>query len=386
MSKPSRIPLLTPILPDQAHLRPYLEQIDLSKHYSNFGPLVKALERRLEKTFGQHTTIPLHVATVSCATSGLELSLSSLGLNKGSRVLVPALTFVATLTAVIRSGLVPVITDIDPATWLLSPDIAEEALRNSGASAAIVVATFGQPQDTIAWSAFQKKTGVRIIIDAAGAFGSQWVKATDIPVVYSMHATKSLAAGEGGFVVCGNPQVKSLITQLSNFGINLDPEAGLPVGHLSYVGSNAKLSEYHAAVAHASLDSWDEVADLRARIYQRYRHLLNASCGDTISWQAGMTVAAPTTLSIRVGSSRQRDRLEKRCFQQNIDTRRWYQPLLHQHATNIAPLMTMPCPVAESVASDLIGLPFSVFMTEIQIQQVVDTVYQSLEIAATQHQ
>src|SRR5690606_34523177 len=126
MSETTPIPLLVPKLPDYAALKPYIEQIDASRHYSNFGPLIQSLEKRLAELFQRQTAHPMHVTTVSSATTGLELVLSSLGLPKGSRVLVPALTFVATLTAVIRANLVPVITDIDPDSWLLTPEIAQE--------------------------------------------------------------------------------------------------------------------------------------------------------------------------------------------------------------------------------------------------------------------
>lgn len=378
MNKSPQIPLLTPLLPDAAALRPYLERIDQSHYYSNFGPLVNELEVRLSRLFAAQTSHPMHATTVSSATSGLELALSSLGLAPGSRVLVPALTFVASLTAIIRAGLVPVVTDIDPTNWLLTPEIARQAVMASGARAVLAVATFGLAQDTQAWHLFQQETGARVVIDAAGAFGSQWLKVADVPVVFSMHATKSLSAGEGGFLVSGNPQQNQLIRQLSNFGINLDPHADLPAGHLSHIGTNAKLSEYQAAVAHASLDQWPHAAATRAALYQNYRTQLNAACGSRIRWQAGDLPAAPTMLCIDVGHGEARGALERQCAKRGIATRRWYQPLLHQHSSAIGPLQAPPCPVAERLAQGLVGLPFSVFMTAADIEYVVDSVRHSL--------
>jgi len=374
MSLPISIPLLLPQVPDREALWPYLGRIDEKRHYSNFGPLVKELESRLAERFQAHSSHTLQVVTTSSATLGLELALSSLDLPKGSHILVPALTFVATLTAVIRAGHIPVVTDIDPASWLLTPDIAKNVIKESNAKAALVVATFGQPQDTVAWSEFQKSTGIRIVIDAAGAFGSQWVTASDIPVVFSMHATKSLVAGEGGFVVCGDGKTTALIAQLSNFGINLNPDANLPVGQLSYAGSNAKLSEFHAAVGLASLDSWDAQAEKRQTIYAHYRQTLDDACNNAITWQSGDILAAPNTLSIRVGSSAKREYLERICAEKGIGTRRWYQPLLHQHAKKIGPVIHLDTTEADKIATDLIGLPFSVFITTEQIQQIADIV------------
>ncbi|CAG0977663.1 perosamine synthetase [Methylophilaceae bacterium] len=378
MSEFSPIPLLIPALPKLTALRPYLEQIDANRYYSNFGPLTRELETRLAGIFENHASHPMHVTTVSSATTGLELALSSLDLPRGSLVVVPALTFVATLTAVIRAGFVPVVADVDADNWLLTPEIVRESAASTGASAAIVVSAFGQPVDTALWSSFQENTGISIVIDAAGGFGSQWVQATDIPVVFSMHATKSLAAGEGGFIVSGNHDFIRHITELSNFGINLDPSAGLPVGYLTHAGSNAKLSEYHAAVAHASLDNWESNAEKRQSAYRRYRDLLNDACGDAIIWQKGVELTVPNMLCIRLGNSEARSKLEDHCKRLQIATRRWYQPLLHHHSANISPLVAMPCPAAEGIASGLLGLPFFVDITDIQIRRVVDAVAQAV--------
>lgn len=374
MQTSSGIPLLTPQLPDRAALQPYLERIDMSRHYSNFGPLVVELETRLASSFSAHTKHPLEVVTISSATAGLELALTSLDLPPGSRVLVPALTFVASLTAILRAGHLPVICDIDPQSWLLTPEIAEASIDSSGASAIIAVATFGQAQDTLRWHALQQKTGVKVVIDAAAAYGSQWLDSPDIPVVFSMHATKSLAAGEGGFVVTGNSEQRQMIKELSNFGINLTPDAQHPVGHLSYAGTNAKLSEYHAAVGLASLDTWQQQADTRQAIYHRYQDLLQSMCGESLVWQRGPLPAAPTTFSVRVGSDARRIKLEQLCAVQGIGTRRWYQPLLHQHAAKVGPILHLPTPVAEAVSSDLIGLPFSPFLQDGQMQEVAANV------------
>lgn len=368
------IPLLTPLLPERKLLQPYLDRIDASRHYSNFGPLNQALEQRLAEFFAPHSAAGVAVVTTSSATTGLELSLASLELAPGSRVLVPALTFVATLTAVLRAGLVPVVCDIDPSSWLLTPEIAEAALAASGARAVMPVAAFGQPVDTLAWSRFQQRHGVKVVVDAAGAFGSQWVAASDIPMVFSMHATKTLAAGEGGMVVCGNSAQLSSIKQMSNFGINLDPQLDLAVGTLSRIGSNAKLSEYHAAVAHASLDGWHAQAAQRSEIYAAYRQALESRCGERLQWQAGQALAAPTLFCIRLPDAASRERLEQQASSLGVATRRWYQPLLHQHGEAVQPLVVLPTPNAEKVASGLIGLPFSCFINHTQIQYIADIV------------
>lgn len=374
MNKADAIPLLVPCLPDRKALSPYLDAIDANRYYSNFGPLVRSLEQRLTERFQAQTEYPMHLVTVSSATMGLELALLALELPKGSKVVLPALNFVAALTATIRIGLVPVIADIDPDAWIMTPAIAEQAVKQSGAQAILLLATFGQPLDTREWADFQNRTGIRVIIDAAGAFGSQWLDTADIPVVVSMHATKSLAAGEGGFVVSGNAEMIARIAQLSNFGINLDHDAGLPVGMLSQAGANAKLSEYHAAVAHASLDVWEDQAIIRQKIFREYKEALEQACGDQLVWQNGGTLASPVIFNIRFRHAWQRNKLEQLANEQGVATRRWYQPLLHQHSPAIGPLQKLPCPHAEEVAACLIGLPFFVSLSNEEMQRVIKLV------------
>ncbi|WP_211473649.1 DegT/DnrJ/EryC1/StrS family aminotransferase [Collimonas humicola] len=377
---PIQVPLLIPAVPDRSALWPYLERIDEARHYTNFGPLVKELEARLQQRFESHAGMQLHVTTVSNATLGIELTLKALNLPAGSLVLVPALTFVATITAIISAGHIPVVADIDPDNWLLTPEIAAAAVKASGARAAVVVATFGHPQNTRDWSEFQRQSGVRIVIDAAAAFGSQWLDAGDIPVVFSMHATKSLPAGEGGFIVSGDASINALVCQMSNFGINLDPHSGVPVGYLSSSGTNAKLSEFHAAVGLASLDNWDQQALLRQRLYQRYRSNLEQSCGEELSWQTGPAPSAPTTFCVRLGSEARRTHFEILCREQGIATRRWYQPLLHRHAPEIGKIVVLPTPHAEAVAADLIGLPFFIDISDAQIASVAAAVRRSVSL------
>ena len=123
----NRIPLLIPELPSVAELQPYLERIDAARWYSNFGPLCREFEGALAGMFIAKNAQPVRVTTVSSCTLGLELALRALDLAPGSQVLLPALTFVASATAVVRAGLVPVAADVDPQSWLLTPEIARAA-------------------------------------------------------------------------------------------------------------------------------------------------------------------------------------------------------------------------------------------------------------------
>lgn len=367
------VPLLVPDLPDRHALEPYLRRIDESRLYSNFGPLNGELEARMKALFSEHADgLPIHVSTVANATLGLELALSALHLPPGSRVLVPALTFVATATAIVRAGLRPLIADIDERNWLLTPEIAMRSLRDKDFQAVLPVAAFGCPHDVAQWHAFERQTDVPVVIDAAGAFSNQWLNAPGT-LVFSLHATKSMPAGEGGMVVSTDAALVKRIRQMSNFGINLDPGLNLPVGTLRSIGSNAKLSEYHAAVGLASLAQWPQRAALRAQRWQHYRRRLETASDGTLIWQAG-NLAAPTILCVRHPDGATCAAIERNCQALGVQTRRWYQPLLHRHPVLAAHSDSLSLDVAESLAPQLLGLPFFPELSDEQMAHVAGAI------------
>lgn len=373
------VPLLVPDLPSPQELMPYLLRMHAARLYSNFGPLVCELEQQLAARF-QATTPTASVTTASSATLALELALSALDLPPGSRVLVPALTFVATATAVVRAGHVPVLGDVDPDSWLMTPGMAWQMRQHVAFDAVVPVATFGVPQDMAAWSLFEQSTGLPVIVDAAGAFGSQWLHGSPGTLVFSLHATKSLPAGEGGLVVSTNAALVAKVRQMSNFGINLHPGARVPTGVLASIGTNAKMSEYHAAVGLASLARWDACALQRRTLYGDLRSALNAASDGSLRWQSLPTegLAAPVLLCTRMPSAADRLRLERLCLKLKIGTRRWYQPLLGEIRGTAARWESAPTPHAHAIARDLIGLPFFPSMTAQQQYAVADALGRAL--------
>ncbi|MES2183562.1 MAG: DegT/DnrJ/EryC1/StrS family aminotransferase [Pseudomonadota bacterium] len=370
----SPIPLLVPDMPGPEALMPYLWRMHESRQYSNFGPLVREFEAHLWELFRQGAPGPVALTTVSSATTGLELVLSSLGLRPGARVLLPALTFVATATVALRLGLVPVLADVDPESWLLTPDIARRALASTPFDAVMPVASFGAPQHLAGWQAFERQTGLPVVVDAAPAFGSQAMDASSGTVVISLHATKSFAAGEGGIVVSMDAELVRRVREGSNFGINLDPAASMPIGSLASIGTNAKLSEYHAAVALAALETWDARVAARRALYWELRGQLDEAAGGRLRWQAGNDQCAPSLLCVRLPSAEARARLEQACAGDGIGTRRWYQPLLTSMPALTGRCVALPVPHAGDIAQDLVGLPFFPGMLQEQRQRIAGAV------------
>ena len=371
---PDWVPLLVPSMPSPQELLPWLERMHAARHYSNFGPLVRELESAFAQRFGLP---PEQITTVANATQGLELVLQALQLAPQSRVLLPTFTFVATATAVLRAGHMPVLADVDAHTWLLTPDIARAACAQTRIDAVLPVATFGMPHDMQAWQQFEQDTGLPVVIDAAAAYGSQWLYGAQGTLVFSLHTTKSLPAGEGGLVVSTRPGLAERVRQLSNFGINLYPAADVPVGTLADTGTNAKMSEYHAAVGLCSLQKWELLALERRGMQADLIQILNQASGYLLSWQAsgrGGPQMAPASLCARLPSASARSALEQACQQAHITTRRWYQPLLQHMPVLQQQCQVLETPNAQALAQTLLGLPFFLGMTFDQRQRLAGAV------------
>jgi len=342
-----RIPLLIPDMPAADDVLPFLRRIDAARWYTNFGPLVLEFEQALAAAVG--AGMPVHVATVSSCTAGLELALAATGLRPGSRVLLPALTFVATAMAVRRSGHEPLLSDVDAGSWLLTPSIAREALARERVDCVLPVSAFGCSQDVVAWDDFSEETGIPVIIDAAGGFGNQ-VAGRRAAAVFSLHATKSLGIGEGGFVAAASAEFVARVRQLSNFGIDL------ATGNAQHIGANAKLSEYHAAVGLAALARWREVRGRRVTMAAEYAAQLSVTCPAVTLQQrpaSGVYTIFPVCLPEHTDIEAVRGCLHAA----GIETRRWYVPLLFGHAALTGLPAAGGLESCRSIAARLLGLP-----------------------------
>ncbi|WP_257604465.1 DegT/DnrJ/EryC1/StrS aminotransferase family protein [Pseudomonas sp. UMAB-08] len=250
------IPVLVPDLPTAEMLLPWLRRIDATHCYTNFGPLVHEFEAALSSQWPA-----AQVVSFSSGTAALEIGIAVLNLAPASQVLVPAFTFAATASAAVRNGLQPIFSDVAPGTWQLTPDIARRVAQHHALALVIPVATFGCPVDVEAWDAFVEETGIPVLIDAAGAFGNQRIGAR-ASVAFSFHATKPFGIGEGGALVTRDTTLAKSVRRLSNFGFE---NAVVEV-----LGTNAKLSEYAAAIGLAQWACWPEQKALRQGLWQRY--------------------------------------------------------------------------------------------------------------------
>ena len=348
-----KYPLLVPDLPSAHELLPLLEQIDQNRQYSNFGPLVRSLEADLAAWIGETSGREVATVTVSTGTEALELPLAALGLPAGARVLVPGLTFPASALAVIHAGLQPVFCDVDPRSWQLTVELAREI----ECEAVLPVATYGLPIATEPWDKFTRDTGRPVLIDAASALGQQAV-GEHTAVAFSLHATKPFGCGEGGLVSSTDAALLQRIRSLSNFGFQNKRSVEL--------GTNAKLSEYAAAVALAQLARREHLIAARRRIWRAYRTALALVPG--VCLQENPHNLPPSVLCVELDQPVAP--IQVLLERQGIETRQWYCPPLPQHpALSVYPVAGS-LTVCERLSERLLGLPFHHHLTETGINEI----------------
>ncbi len=347
------IPVMRPRLPDADALLPYLRRIDQTRVYSNMGPLA----RQLADILGAHFHCPAH--PLANATLGLAIALMAMGPPAGSLCMVPSWTFAASAHAIILAGMVPFLVDVDEASGMLVPEMAADFLpRAPGHVGAIMpVSAFGHPVDIAGWQDFRARHGLAVVVDAAAGFDT--AQGGDLPVVISLHATKVLGAGEGAFILCRDTDLLHRCATTSNFGFSADRQA-------SMAGMNAKLSEYHAAVALAAIERWPQD---RGHIMALTRKLAE-TLPQTAGWRGEVTRAfAANTLNLEFPSGWQA--AEARFAAAAIETRRWWGGGLHRHpAFRHCP--HLPMPETDRRADLTLGLPFHGDLDGVALRRIAD--------------
>ncbi len=355
------IPVMRPMLPAAERLLPYLKQIDTARIYSNFGPLALSLEKRLAAHYGLPETA---VTTVANATLGLALALLAQRARPGTLCMLPAWTFIASAHAVRLAGLVPYFVDVDARSWALDAASAADLIARAPAEVGAVmpVVPFGQPIDFAAWDRFRASTGLPVVIDAAAGFDS--LVPSETPAVVSLHATKALGVGEGGFVVSTDQSLVREIGTRANFGFRAARTA-------TAAAMNAKLSEYHAAVGLAALDEWPRARAEWGSVAGEYRRALSES--NRVRFQDGFGeswISSTCNLSLAEFPAAQAEGV---LADAGIDSRGWWGNGAHAHpATAACP--RAPVPTSEKLARSTIGIPIFRDMTTADVARVADCI------------
>ena len=254
------------LLPDRDKFHAYVEQILDSGWFTNQGALVQELERRLAVYLGVK-----NVVLVANGTLALQVAYKLLELT--GEVITTPFTFVATASSLIWNGLDAVFADIDPLTCNLDPAAVERRITER-TSAIVPVHVFGNPCEVERFREIAKSRGLRLIHDAAHAFGVTYRDSSimnwgDVSTI-SFHATKLFHTIEGGALIISDDQLCDRARKLINFGIT-GPES------IECLGINARMNELQAAMGLVLLDQMEAVAEKRQRLRTKYDELLGDS-------------------------------------------------------------------------------------------------------------
>jgi perosamine synthetase len=291
------------------------------------GPRLAEFERRFAELCGAK-----HAVGVSSWTTGAFLVLHAWGIGPGDEVIVPSLTFIASVNVIRHVGARPVFVEIDPATYNI--DAADAACRVTSRTRAIMpVDQLGLPCDIDAICSLARRHRLRVLDDAACAFGS---RNHDRPVgaladvtVFSLHARKVVSTAEGGMITTDDGALAERLRRLRHQGMSLSDytrHGAPPTQFESYseIGYNHRITDIQAAIGLAQLDRLDDILEGRRAVATRYRAYLSGHpvliaphvpAGLLPNWQSYQ-------VRLREHSGWSRDAVMDRLFELGVPTRR----------------------------------------------------------------
>ncbi len=363
-----RITVTAPLLPDLDEFYQLLQQVWASKWITNNGSFHMELEQELAAY--------LKVPYVSLFTNGtLPLITALQALHISGEVITTPYSFVATTHALWWNGIKPVFVDIDPATGNIDPDRIEEAIT-SRTTAIMPVHVYGKPCDTKRIQAIADKYGLRVIYDAAHAFGVEVngesvLNAGDMSTL-SFHATKVYNTIEGGAMVMHDEQTKKRIDYLKNFGF---------AGETTVVGPgiNSKVDEVRAAYGLLNLKQVDAAIEARHQVAVAYREALRPVRGITFFDDMPGVKHNYSYFPIFVDAEQYgmtRDELYFKMKEQNVLGRRYFYPLISTFSTYRGLESSRPdnLPNAYMMADSVICLPMHHELSHNDIQRVLECI------------
>jgi dTDP-4-amino-4,6-dideoxygalactose transaminase len=319
--KKENIFVTRPTLPPLEEFVPYLQQIWDNKVLTNGGPFHQQFEKELCDYLGVE-----HICLFTNGTIALVTALQALRIN--GEVITTPYSFVATSHSLLWNGIKPVFVDIDPITLNLDPAKIEAAITPQ-TTAIMPVHCYGHPCDVDAIQKIADNYNLKVIYDAAHAFGVQTQTGSllnygDLSVL-SFHATKVFNTFEGGAIVCHDAKTKQRIDHLKNFGF---------VDEVTVVaaGINGKMSEINAAMGLLQLKGIDSALQKRKAVNAIYRKLLQGISGISCLQNTNEKTANYAYFPILIGQDYHlsRDELYQKMHDAGIYVRRYFYPLISE--------------------------------------------------------
>lgn len=364
-----QILVTSPLLPDLQEFNKYLQQIWDSKWLTNNGSFHQQFEKALAEYLGVE-----YISVFTNGTLPLITALQALGLTKGEVITTPY-SFVATSHSIWWNGLTPVFVDVEPSTGNIDPEKIEEAITENTV-AIMPVHVYGQPCDAERIDAIAKKHNLKVIYDAAHAFGvtkdgESILKWGDLSTL-SFHATKVYGTIEGGALICHSAEMKHQIDNLKNFGFRGEVTVEAP-------GINGKMDEVRAAFGLLNLKQVDSAIAKRHEVALRYREVIDQIEGLSYLQEQPNIRYNYGYFPIFVDEAqygKSRDALYEKMKEANVFGRRYFYPLI----TTFTPYRDYPSaalsnlPVASKMADEVICLPMHHDLSAEDVERVINCI------------
>jgi len=365
-----------PFLPPLEEFMPYLEKIWQEKRVTNNGSYHRQLEVKLADYLG--------VSQMSLFTNGTIALITALqALRITGEVITTPYTFVATAHSLIWNKNKPVFVDIDPETFNIDPSKVEAAITPQ-TSAILAVHIYGAPCDTVKLQQISDVYGLKLIYDAAHAFGvnqdnESILNYGDLSIL-SFHATKVFNTFEGGAIICKDEKLKQRIDYLKNFGFADEVT-------VMAAGINGKMNEFQAALGLLQLDYIDQCIAARGSIANHYREALKDIPGINLlpSHTKGEENYSYFPILVEAEYPLARDELYSKLREQDIYARRYFYPLVSDFPMyrDLPSADSKKLPVAKQVSEKVLCLPIYPDL-EFQAQQRIIEIIEKPSKASVQ--
>ena len=362
------ITVTSPLLPDMDEFNELLKDIWNRKWITNNGQY----HQELEKALCEYLKVP-YISLFTNGTLPLITALQALRIT--GEVITTPYSFVATTHSLWWNGIKPVFVDIDPTTGNIDPDKIEAAITPK-TTAIMPVHVYGKPCDVKRIQEIADKYGLKIIYDAAHAFGVEVngesiLKAGDMSTL-SFHATKVYNTIEGGALVMHDEQTKKRIDYLKNFGFANETTVVAP-------GINSKMDEVRSAYGLLNLKQVDAAIEARHRAAVQYREALRGIPGIRVMEDIPGVRHNYSYFPIFIDAEKYgmtRDELYFKMKENNVLGRRYFYPLISEFSTYRGLESARPenLPVAHKIADSVICLPMYHSLTEDDVKRIIEQI------------
>ena len=364
--KENKIFVTKATLPPKEEFLQYVDKIWDSAWLTNMGDVHNQLEKRLSE-FMDGVEV---VLTVN-GHLALELALQSLKIE--GEVITTPFTFASTTHAIVRNGLNPVFWDIKEDDFTMDPD-KREGLRTKDKKEIMPVHVYGNICDVEAIESIAKKYGLYVIYDAAHTFGERY-KGKSVAdfgdmSVFSFHATKVFNTIEGGAIALRDKNIRKSLDFLKNFGI-ADKE------NVPYVGSNAKMNEFAAAMGLCNMRHLPEYIEKRKQISEIYTERLSDLKGIRLNKYNNDTVYNYAYFPIVVENG-DRDELYESLARENIFARKYFYPCTNAYECYSQRFDANDTPIASDISKKVLTLPIYPDLEATDVERICDIIRREL--------